>query len=151
MTKIDEDAAIMAGVVLFGGHQAGFNTNPESGKVSCFINVDGQKLVCVAQGGECRYNHKYYTSGMGDAKSWTTPIIDNNCPDRCPYKMLVCDNHGEKCEGSIEYYPQYNKFRGLFRKYCRNFDKFTKTKPVCKWCGATKKIPTGLCPKCCRF
>ncbi len=100
--------------------------NHESGKRSCFNEVDGQKTVCVAQGGECRYNHNYYTSGMGDAKSWTTPIIDNTCPDQCTYKMLVCDNHGEKCEGSIEYYPQYNKFRGLFRKYCRNFDKFIK-------------------------
>lgn len=38
----------------------------------------------------------------------------------------MCDDHEDKCEGSIEYYPQYNKFRGLFRKYCRNFDKYIK-------------------------
>lgn len=123
---MDDDANIMAGIVLFGGPQAGFNTNPETKTRSCFIEINGQKLVCVAQGGECRYNHKYYSPGMGDAKSWRTPIVDSDCPDRCCYKMLVCDEHGEKCEGSIEYYPHYNKFRGLFRKYCRNFDKFLK-------------------------
>jgi len=123
----DDDANIMAGIVLFGGPQAGFNTNLEETETrKCFIEVDGQKLVCVAQGGECRYNYKYYSPGMGDAKSWRTPIVDSDCPDRCGYKMLVCDEHGEKCEGSIEYYPHYNKFRGLFRKYCRNFDKFLK-------------------------
>lgn len=122
----DDHATLMERIVLFGGPQAGFNTNPETKTRECFIEVDGQKLVCVAQGGECRYNHKYYSPGMGDAKSWRTPIVDSDCPDRCCYKMLVCDEHGEKCEGSIEYYPHYNKFRGLFRKYCRNFDKFLK-------------------------
>lgn len=121
---MDDDANIMAGIVLFGGSQAGFNTNPETEKRECFIEVDGQKLVCIAQGGECRYNHKYYSYRLNDAKSWRTPIIDEDCPDQCCYKMLVCDEHGEKCEGSIEYYPHYNKFRGQFRKYCRNFDKF---------------------------
>lgn len=122
----DDGANLMAGIVLFGGPQAGFNTNPETKTRKCFIEINGQKLVCVAQGGECRYNYKYYSPGMRDAKSWGTPIVDDDCPDRCGYKMLVCDEHGEKCEGSIEYYPHYNKFRGLFRKYCRNFDKFLK-------------------------
>jgi len=121
----DDDAKLMEGIILFGGSKAGFNTNLGETEVEePFIVIKGQKLVCVAQGGECRYNHRYYTMGMGDAKSWRTPIIDDDCPDRCCYKALVCDGHGEKCEGSIEYYPHYNKFRGLFRKYCRNFDKF---------------------------
>lgn len=120
-----DDARLMERIVLFGGPQAGFNTNLGETEVEKpFMEVNGQKLVCVAQGGECRYNHRYYSPGMGDAKSWRTPIINHDCPDRCGYKMLVCDEHGEKCEGSIEYYPHYNKFRGLFKKYCRNFDKF---------------------------
>lgn len=124
--KMDKDVEIIAGSVLFGGCQVGFNTNPESKTRPCFIEVDGQKIVCLAQGGECRYNSDYYSPGMNDAKSWTTPIIDESCPDQCCYKVLVCDDHGDKCEESIEYYPQYNKFAGLYRRYCRNFDKYIK-------------------------
>lgn len=123
---MEEDAEIITKLVLFGGHQAGFKTNRNSEKVPCFIEVGGQKIVCIAQGGECRYNSHYYSPGLSDTKSWTTPIIDEDCPDRCCYKVLVCDNHGDKCEGSVEYYPQYNKFAGLYRKYCRNFDKYIK-------------------------
>ncbi len=123
---MNEDADIMAGIVLFGGPRVGFKTNPKAEKEHCFIEINGQKVVCIAQGGECRYIHKYYSPGMQDTKSWTTPIIDADCPDRCNYKVLVCDNHGENCEGSIEYYPMYNKFNGRFKKYCRNFDKFLK-------------------------
>lgn len=119
-------ADIMAGIIIFGGPKAGFNTNPGARDKPCFIEVNGQKLVCLAQGGECRYNHKYYSPGLSDAKSWTTPIIDEDCPDQCCFKVIVCDEHGEKCEGSITYYPQYNKFRGLYKKYCRNFDKFLR-------------------------
>lgn len=121
-----EDADIIAGVILYGGHQAGFKTNRNSEKVPCFIEVGGQRIVCIAQGGECRYNSDYYSPGLRDTKSWTTPIVDESCPDQCCYKVLVCDEHGDKCEGSIEYYPQYNKFAGLYRKYCRNFDKYIK-------------------------
>lgn len=124
----DNETDLMSKVVLFGGSEAGFNTNPETKTRQCFITVNGQKLVCLAKGGECRYNHNYYSSGLRDAKSWTTPIIDESCPDECCYKVIVCDDHGENCEGSITYYPQYNKFRGQFRKYCRNFDKFLKIK-----------------------
>lgn len=121
---MDKDAGIMAGITLFGGCRVGFNTNPETETRLCFIEINGQKIVCLAQGGECRYNYKYYSPGMGDAKSWRTPIIDEDCPNQCCYKSLVCDGHEERCEGSIEYYPEYNKFRGFFKKYCRNFDKF---------------------------
>jgi len=121
------DADIMNAVILSGGHRAGFNTNPEADKRTCFIMINGEKLVCVAQGGECRYNHRFYTPGLNDTKSWTTPIIDETCPNRCGYKMIVCDDHGkdgQNCEGSIEYYSHYNKFIGVFKKYCRNFGKF---------------------------
>jgi hypothetical protein len=119
-----KDGYLMTKIVLSGGPQAGFNTNPDTKTKPCFIEINGQKLVCLAQGGECRHNYKYYSPGLSDTKSWRTPIIDDSCPDQCRYKVIVCDGHGEKCEGSITYYPQYNKFNGLFRKYCRNFDKF---------------------------
>jgi hypothetical protein len=128
--NMNDEVNIMTGVVLFGGPQAGFNTNPETKIRPCYIEINGEKLVCLAQGGECRYNYKYYTPGMGDAKSWRTPIIDEDCPDRCGYKAIVCDNHEEKCEGSIEYYPHYNKFRGQFKKYCWNFEKFLGKKGI---------------------
>lgn len=121
-----KDVDIMVATILSGGHQAGFNTNPKSGSTPNFIEVGGQKIVCIAQGGECRSNYNYYSPGLNDKKSWTTPIIDESCPDHCHYKVLVCDDHGEKCEGSMEYYPQYNKFYGIYRKYCRNFDKYIK-------------------------
>ncbi len=113
-------------MVLFGGCQVGFNTNPRNGIDPSFIEVNGEKIVCIAQGGECRYNHKYYSSGLNDMKSWTTPIIDKSCPNQCCYKVIVCDNHNENCEGSIRYYPQYNKFNGQFKRYCRNFEKYIK-------------------------
>ena len=41
--------------------------------------------ICTAQGGECRYNHKFYTMGMRDAKSWQPPCADDTCSDRCFY------------------------------------------------------------------
>lgn len=126
ISGMDDDAALMNKMIIFGGSQAGFNTNPETEKRQCFIEVNGQKIVCLAQGGECRYNHNYYSPGLSDKKSWTTPIIDESCRDECPYKVLVCDDHDEKCEHSIIYYPQYNKFCGQFKRYCRNFDKFIK-------------------------
>ena len=120
----DDGAFIMNAITIFGGCDVGFHTNPETEKRPCFVEINGEKLVCVAQGGECRYNYNYYSPGLSDRKSWTTPIIDESCPNRCCYKVIVCDNHDEKCEGSITYYPHYNKFRGQFARYCRNFDKF---------------------------
>ena len=45
--------------------------------------TDGQ--ICTAQGGECRFNSKYYTTGMRDAKSWSMPCADESCPARCGY------------------------------------------------------------------
>lgn len=125
----ERDAAMMMNtMVIFGGPDVGFNTNPETEKRPCFIEIGGEKIVCIAQGGECRYNYKYYSPGLNDRKSWTTPVVDKDCPDRCCYKVLVCDNHDEKCEGSVTYYPHYNKFRGQFVRYCRNLDKYVNQK-----------------------
>jgi len=44
---------------------------------------DGQ--ICKAQAGECRYNSRFYTPGMRDAKSWSMPCADDDCPLRCAY------------------------------------------------------------------
>jgi hypothetical protein len=41
--------------------------------------------ICTAQGGECRYNSRYYSVGMRDAKSWSMPSADETCPAQCPY------------------------------------------------------------------
>ena len=41
--------------------------------------------ICTAQGGECRDNHRFYTMGMRDAKSWAQPCADDTCPARCGY------------------------------------------------------------------
>lgn len=123
---IDNDANLMAALILEGGPQAGFLTNPEERDRQNFIEVNGEKLVCIAQGGECRSNPNYYTLGFGDAKSWKTPVIDVDCPNKCPYKVLVCDNHPEDCEGKITPYAQYNKFRGQFESFCGNLDRLSE-------------------------
>lgn len=41
--------------------------------------------ICTAKAGECRLNYKFYTPGMRDAKSWSTPCADDTCPNRCGY------------------------------------------------------------------
>ena len=41
--------------------------------------------ICTAQAGECRFNHRFYSPGMRDARSWSMPCADETCPDRCPY------------------------------------------------------------------
>lgn len=41
--------------------------------------------ICTAQPGECRFNRRYYSPGMNDAKSWSCPSADETCPNRCPY------------------------------------------------------------------
>ena len=125
---MNEDASLLQDIVVFSGvPEVGYLTNLETRNHPGFIEKNGEKLVCLAQGGECRYNPKFYSIGMRDAKSWKTPIIQEDCPDRCNYKALVCDDHPKKCKGSITYYLEYNKFRGQFLKYCRNFDKLKKT------------------------
>lgn len=56
---------------------AAINTRPNNAGT----HKDG--AICTAQGGECRYNPKFYTPGMRDQKSWTVPIADDSCPERC--------------------------------------------------------------------
>jgi hypothetical protein len=34
---------------------------------------------------------------------------------------------------------------------CGNLIENCNCSPRCKWCGTKKKVPTGLCEKCCRF
>lgn len=50
-------------------------------------NVGARKdgKICTAQAGECRFNSKYYSVGMRDAKSWSMPCADESCPARCGY------------------------------------------------------------------
>lgn len=43
------------------------------------------KKICDAKPGECRYNRKYYTPGMMDEKSWSLPIADDTCSNKCVY------------------------------------------------------------------
>ena len=66
---------------------------------------------------------------MMDKKSWKTPVINETCPNNCSYKMLVCDNHPKgECKSSVEYFPEWNKFRGQFERYCREFSRLEKKK-----------------------
>ncbi|MCK4730480.1 MAG: hypothetical protein KAT28_04125 [Candidatus Aenigmarchaeota archaeon] len=115
-----EEADLIRKMTLFGDPEIGYLTNPETGKRPNYIEINGEKVVCLAKGGECRFNPDYYNIGINDAKSWKTPIIDETCPNRCGYKRLVCDDHPEGgC--SDTFYPHNNKFRGQFTRYCRNF------------------------------
>lgn len=122
-------ADLLQRMFLFGGPQVGFLTNPETKNKPSFILVNDEKVVCTAQGGECRNNSNYYTPGLRDIKSWTTPIIDETCPNNCPYKMLVCDEHATgECKTTYAPYPEWNKFRGQFARYCREFSRLEKKK-----------------------
>lgn len=53
---------------------------------------------CTAQPGECRFNSRYYTPGMGDAKSWSDPCADESCPERCPYLRGEPRDMGDESE-----------------------------------------------------
>jgi len=122
-------AELLQRMVLFGGPQVGLLTNPETKNKSPFILVNGEKVVCTAQGGECRHNSNYYAPGLRDMKSWTTPIIDETCPNNCCYKMLVCDDHPKgECKTRVDYFPEWNKFRGEFTAYCRELKRLEKKK-----------------------
>lgn len=70
---------IMDGLEVFTRLMGAMNVGP----ANAGNRKDGK--LCVAQGGECRFNCRYYTPGMGDAKSWATPCADDSCPARCPY------------------------------------------------------------------
>lgn len=113
---------MVLGSNMFGHPEIAYMTNPEARDRPTFIEINGEKVVCIAKGGECRYNHRYYTSGMRNEKSWTTPIIDATCPNECGKKALVCDDHPKDCKG-VTYHLEHNKFSGQFVKYCRSFRK----------------------------
>ena len=41
--------------------------------------------ICTAQAGECRFNYRYYSLSMRDARSWSMPCADNSCSTNCPF------------------------------------------------------------------
>lgn len=47
------------------------------------------KKVCNAKPGECRHNHKFYSLGMRDEKSWSLPIADETCDIKCSYLISI--------------------------------------------------------------
>lgn len=118
---------LMAAVILLGGFEVGISTNSDSGKRPNFITVNGEKVVCTAQGGECRVYGEFYTmGGLRDSDSWKTPIISKTCPNNCPYKCIVCDDHehgDDENVGVFIPYPERNKFRGQFTRYCEDFER----------------------------
>ena len=121
-----EQAREMELLVLYGGPEVGMMTNPDRENRPNFIEVNGEKVVCRAQGGECRYQSEFYSPGLRTPESWRTPVIRYSCPDDCPYKCLVCDDHNHSPGEDIDVfipYPHYNKFQGQFTRYCRDFDR----------------------------
>ena len=122
-----EQAFIMNALVLSGGFDVGMKTNPDLKNRPSFIEINGEKVVCLAQGGECRQSGQFYfPGGLNNPDSWKTPIISRGCDDRCPYKYLVCDGHDHSDDDSVKVfipYPDYNKFRGEFERYCKDFSR----------------------------
>ena len=113
-------------LVLCGGHEVGMMTNPDREHQPNHITINDEKVVCRAQGGECRFQGEFYSPGMRTPESWKTPVIRYSCPDRCPYKCLVCDDHDHRPGEDVNVfipYPHYNKFHGQFTRYCRDFSK----------------------------
>jgi len=126
-----EEAHTMELLVLYGGQKVGMMTNPDRADRPNFVQTNGEKIVCLAQGGECRQYGEFYTPGMNDAGSWKTPIISHKCEDRCPYKYLVCDGHDHAPEEDVDIFIpflQYNKFRGQYKTYCKDFDRIHGSK-----------------------
>jgi len=70
-----------------------------------WLEINEQKVVCMARPGECRNNNWHYSSGMRSDQAWSTPFVLNSCPNSCPYKYLVCRGlgHSEKCHGHMDY------------------------------------------------
>lgn len=131
MNNNENAGSLKALVTLMGGSDVGFNMNPDAKNKPTFIEINGEKVVCMAQAGECRHYGQYYTGSLNDSDSWVTPIISESCPDKCWYKYLVCDEHKhtndeEEDIGKITYYPERNKFRGQFTSYCKDFEKIHK-------------------------
>jgi len=66
---------LLRNIVLFGGPKVGFSTNPDTKKHLGYIEINGEKIVCLAQGGECRYNSKFYTPGLNDEKIFKKTVL----------------------------------------------------------------------------
>ena len=131
MNNNENIGGLKALMTLMGGSDVGFNMNPNAKNRPTFIEINNEKIVCMAQAGECRFQGQYYTGSLEDADSWVTPIISESCPDECWYKYLVCDEHKhtndeEEDIGKITYYPERNKFRGQFISYCKDFERIHK-------------------------
>ncbi|MCK5012196.1 MAG: hypothetical protein KAS66_00090 [Candidatus Omnitrophica bacterium] len=121
-----EDARAVELMVLYGGPKVGMMTNPDSYKRPNHIMINGEKVVCRAQGGECRQYGEFYSPVPSETGSWKTPVISHRCPDSCPYKYLVCDGHDHSPNEDVGIfipYPHYNKFCGQYTRYCRDFDR----------------------------
>jgi hypothetical protein len=115
---MDKEAGLLAWTVL-SCPKAGFLTNPDKTRKH-FIEINGEKVVCLAKGGECRVYGEFYTGSLNSKESWVTPVISESCPNSCPYKYLVC-NDLHKDHDYIEYYPEHNKYRE-FQRYCKHFE-----------------------------
>jgi hypothetical protein len=84
--NMDKEAGLLAAIVLQDPTgRAGFLTNPDKSR-SHFIEVAGEKIVCLAKGGECRHYGEFYTGSLNSKESWVTPVISESCPNACPYK-----------------------------------------------------------------
>lgn len=121
--KDSKSVQLLRNIVLAGYPTAGFLTNPNARGKPSYIEVGEEKIVCLAQGGECRYNSNFCTPTMDQLHDWTTPVIDETCPNECIFKMLVCDGHATKCPSRREYNLAFNKYRGQFTRYCREFSR----------------------------
>lgn len=117
---MDKESNLLAAIIL-QEPRAGFLTNPNKSRPH-FIEADGERIVCLAKGGECRHYGEFYTGSLNSKESWTTPVIGESCPNTCPYKYLVCEGEAHKDHDYVEYYPEYNKYRGEFRRYCKHFE-----------------------------
>lgn len=120
-----KDSYMMSKMVLIGGYEVGMSTNPKRKDRPNFIVINGEKVVCLAQGGECRQPGEFYSlMGLNDPKSWETPIISLNCTNECPNKWIVCEghDHGNDDVHVFIINPYRNKFSGQFTRFCKDFD-----------------------------
>jgi hypothetical protein len=117
-------------LAIMGGPEAGFNMGnlgegPRPKKEWLeYIGPDGKTkeiVVCLAKAGECRCNSHFYSCGLRDEKSWATPYVMHTCPDRCWYKNIVHndDNPDHPIEGVMTYFPRFNKYDRIFKRYFR--------------------------------
>ena len=127
MTYIDrrKGSDLMCEMVLTGGYKVGISTNPKREDRPNFIEINGEKVVCLAQGGECRQPGEFYSlMGLNDPRSWETPIISLKCTNECPNKWIVCEGHDHSNDGVRVFIinPYRNKFSGQFTRFCKDFD-----------------------------